>query len=105
VPIQSQQKLKGLWQEGHLPRKWSETMGIMKTGTVDQISWHPAKPSVWMLLLAPLAPNRRNLSGDEIVNVNFFTTTSSTSFTQCALEATKFGEIAQNNGHYATQGH
>jgi len=36
VPIQSQHKLKGLCQEGHLPRKWSETVGIIKTGTADQ---------------------------------------------------------------------
>jgi len=34
-----------------------------------------------------------------------FTTTSSTTFTQCAPEATKFGEITQNEGHYAVQGH
>jgi len=26
---------------------------------------------------------------------------SSTTFTQCALIATKFAEITQNNGHYA----
>jgi len=31
--------------------------------------------------------------------------TSSTTFTQCAPEATEFGEITQNNGHYAVQGH
>jgi len=30
---------------------------------------------------------------------------SSTTFTQCAPEATKFGEITQNIGHYAVQGH
>ena len=47
----------------------------------------------------------RNSSRDEIANVNFFTTTSSTTFTQCALEATEFGEITQNNDHYAVQGH
>jgi len=34
-----------------------------------------------------------------------FTTTSSTIFTQCAPEATEFGEITQNNGHYAVQGY
>ena len=28
-----------------------------------------------------------------------------TTFTQCAPEATEFGEIMQNNGHYAVQGH
>ena len=30
-----------------------------------------------------------------------FMTTSSTTFTQCAQEATEFGEITQNKGHYA----
>jgi len=30
---------------------------------------------------------------------------SSTTFTQCAPEATEFGEITQNKGHYAVQGH
>jgi len=45
----------------------------------------------------------RNSSADEIANVNFFTT-SSTTFTQCAPEATEFGEIRQNKGHYAVQG-
>ena len=47
----------------------------------------------------------RNSSGDEIANVNFFTATSSTTFTQCAPEATEYGEITQNKGHYAVQGH
>jgi len=28
-----------------------------------------------------------------------------TSFTQCVPKATEFGEITQNNGHYAVQGH
>jgi len=37
--------------------------------------------------------------------VNFFTTTSSTSFTQCIPEATDVGEITQNMCHYAVQGH
>jgi len=32
-------------------------------------------------------------------------TTSSTTFMQCAPEATEFGEITQNKGHYAVQGH
>jgi len=31
--------------------------------------------------------------------------TSSTTFTQCAPEATEIGEITQNKGHYAVQGH
>jgi len=30
---------------------------------------------------------------------------SSTAFTQCAPETTEFGEITQNKGHYAVQGH
>jgi len=47
----------------------------------------------------------RNSPGDEIANVNFFTTTSSTTFTPCASEATEFGEITQNKGHCAVQGH
>jgi len=47
----------------------------------------------------------RNSSGDKIANVNFFTTTSSTIFTQCGPEANEFGEITQNKGHYAVQGH
>ena len=51
-----------------------------------------------------LAVGTRNLSGDEIVNVNFFTTTSSTTSTQCTPEATEFGEIMQKQGHYAIQG-
>jgi len=38
-------------------------------------------------------------------NMNFFTMTSSTTFTQRAPEATEFGEIAQHKGHYAVQGH
>jgi len=37
--------------------------------------------------------------------VNFLTMTSSTTYTQCAPEATEFGEITQNKGHYAVQGH
>ena len=47
----------------------------------------------------------RNSPGDEIANVNFFTMTSSTTFAQCALESTEFGEITQNKGYYAVQGH
>ena len=35
--------------------------------------------------------------------MNFFTTTFSTTFTQCASETTEFGEIMQNKGHYALQ--
>jgi len=47
----------------------------------------------------------RNSSGDEIANVNFLTTTPSTIFTQCTPEATEFGEITQNRGHYAVECH
>jgi len=46
----------------------------------------------------------RNLSGDEMANVNF-SRRHLTTFTQCALEATEFGEIPQNKGHYAVQSH
>ena len=46
-----------------------------------------------------------NSSEDEIANVDFFTMTSSTTVTQCTPEATEFGEITQNKGHYAVQGH
>jgi len=47
----------------------------------------------------------RNSSGDEISNVNFFTMTSSTTFTQCTPEDTEFSEITQNKDHYAVHGH
>jgi len=47
----------------------------------------------------------RKSSGDEIANVNFLTTTPSTTFVQCATEATEIGEITQNKGQYAVQGH
>jgi len=47
----------------------------------------------------------RNSSGDETANVNSFTATSSTTFMQCAPEATEFGEITQNKSHYVVQGH
>jgi len=30
---------------------------------------------------------------------------SSTTFTQCAPKATEFGDVTQNKGHYAIQGH
>jgi len=40
-----------------------------------------------------------------MANVNFFPTTSSTTFTQCAREATEFGEITQNKGNYAVEVH
>jgi len=85
------------------------------------ISWWPGgwpsrsltycKPwgSLNVIVVAVLRKQRRtvtrNLWGYEIANVNFFTTTSSTTFTQCAREATEFGEITQNNGHYPVEGH
>jgi len=47
----------------------------------------------------------RNSSGDESEREHFFATASSTTFTQCAPEATEFGKIAQNKGRYAVQGH
>jgi len=42
----------------------------------------------------------RHSSGDEIANMNFFTTTASTTFTQFAAETTEFGEITQNKGQF-----
>ena len=42
----------------------------------------------------------RKSPGDEIANVNFF---YDDIFNH--LEATEFGEITQNKGHYAVQGH
>jgi len=56
-------------------------------------------------LLAITITVTKNSSGDEIANVNFFTTTPSTTFMQCTPEATEFTEIMQNKGHYAVQGH
>ena len=51
---------------------------------------------LWSLSLSVcLLISTRNSSGDEIVNMNFFMMTSSTTFTQCTPEATKFGEITQ----------
>ena len=35
----------------------------------------------------------------------FIVTALSTTFTQCTLEANKFGKITQNKGHYVVQGH
>ena len=40
-----------------------------------------------------------------MANANFFTTTASTTFTQCAPEAIEFGEITHNKRHYAVQDH
>ena len=37
--------------------------------------------------------------------MKFFTTTSSTTFTHGVPETTEFGEITQNKGHHAIQGH
>jgi len=39
-----------------------------------------------------------------MANLNFFRTTSSTTFTQCVPESTEFGEMTQNKGHYVVQG-
>ena len=41
-------------------------------------------------------PNHKNSSGDEITNVNFYAVRP---------EATEFGKITQNKGHYAVQCH
>ena len=53
----------------------------------------------------PHSPTIIRNSSEETANVNFFTTTSSTTFMQCAQEATKFLEITQSKSHYAIQGH
>jgi len=37
--------------------------------------------------------------------VNFFYDDTFNHLTQCAPEATEFGEITQNKGHYAVHGH
>jgi len=63
-------------------------------------SSHPQRIFCFYQLFA----TTRNSSGDEIANVNFFTTTFSTTFTQCIPKATEFDEITQNKGHYAVQG-
>ena len=39
------------------------------------------------------------------ISVAEFVRLSSTTFTQCAPEATEFGEITQNKGHFAIQDH
>jgi len=48
----------------------------------------------------------RNSSGDVIANVNFFTTTSSTTYAvRPGSYPTEFGAITQNKGRYAVHGH
>ena len=47
-----------------------------------------------------------NSSGDEIVNVNFFMTTTLYTYSyQCTPEASEFSEITQSKGHHSVQGH
>ena len=47
-------------------------------------------------LLATVCTRNSSGDGDEIANVNFFTTTSSTTFAHSTPEATEFREITQN---------
>jgi len=55
--------------------------------------------------LVVFAQQTRNSSRDQIANVNFLGRHLQPLFTHCAAEATKFGEIMQNKGYYAVQGH
>jgi len=48
----------------------------------------------------PLPYLNKNSSGDEIANVNFYFYAM-----RPVQNVTDFAEIAQNNGHYAVQGH
>ena len=59
------------------------------------------------LVRTPLAQETttRNSPGDEIVNVNFFYHDAFNHFYAVHPGATEFGEIKQNKGHYAIQGH
>ena len=89
------------------PGPWTLTPPVSAFGIAD--CYAPPRNSC-NLPFCPSVADRtsaRNSSRDEItnVNVNFFTATSSTTFKQCAPEATEFGEITQINGHYAIQGH
>ena len=79
------------------------TLGIGPHSSLLVILWCNA-----IIMTAPWSAaisQTRTSSGDEIANVNFFAMTSSTTFMRCVREATEFGEITQNKGHYAVQGH
>jgi len=70
-------------------------------GASSELGLHGVIISLWNLLPAALT---RNSSGDEIANGNFLRRHFQP-LTQRALEAAEFGEITQNKGHYAVQGH
>ena len=48
---------------------------------------------------------RQKLDALDYISVAERLRLSLTTFTQCASESTEFGEITQNNGHFAVQGH
>jgi len=50
-------------------------------------------------------PRKRALDGLGYISVAEYLRLSSTTFTQCVPEAAEFGEITQNMGHFAVQGH
>jgi len=58
-------------------------------------STHQRTLQFYNIIIWPQQQITRHSSGDEIANMNFFMTTSSTTFTQYAPEATEFGEITQ----------
>jgi len=60
---------------------------------------------VQILGLVVLDLNKKNSSGDGDSERELFMTTSLASLTLCAREATEFGEITENKGHYAVRGH
>jgi len=63
---------------------------------------------MWIFQLLQPAEINFSKRGQETVmsySERELTMTSSTTFTHCALETTEFGEITQNKGHYAVQGH
>ena len=52
-----------------------------------------------------LTAKTRNSSRDEVANVNFLRRHIQPLLRSAPKEATKFGEITQNKGHYGVQGH
>ena len=77
---------------------------VVKNGIEDAGSYRVILKELRLLMSVELGLYK-NSSGDEIANVNFSTTTSSTTFTQGAPEATEFGELMQHKGHYVVQDH
>ena len=74
------------------------------TGRACHLQFSPASsddvqrlPDDMQQLVSDASQQHNNSSADDIANVS--------TFTQCAPEATEFGEIAQNKRHYAVQGH